>query len=52
MKARRAILKMGKLALVALVADCLSSQRETSVPLSLIVRAAAPRRDAEVVAAL
>ena len=50
MKAKRTILRVGEMALVgALVAGCLSSQRETGAPLSLTARAAAAAEAARVV---
>ena len=50
MNGRQTILRVGELALVgALVAGCLSGQRETAAPLSLTVRAAAAAETARVV---
>ncbi len=50
MKAGRTILRVGEMALVgALVAGCLSSQRETGSPLSFTARAAAAAEAARVV---
>ena len=50
MNGRQTILRVGELALVgALVAGCLSGQRETAAPLSLTVRAAAAAEAARVV---
>ena len=50
MKGRQTILRVGEMALVgALVAGCLSGQREMGAPLSLTVRAAAAAEAARVV---
>ena len=50
MNGRQTILRVGEMALVgALVAGCLSGQRETAAPLSLTVRAAAAAEAARVV---
>ena len=50
MNTRRTILRVGEMAVVgALVAGCLSGQRETAAPLSLTVRAAAAAEAARVV---
>ena len=50
MNGRQTILRVGELALVgALVAGCLSGQRETAAPLSLTVRAATAAETARVV---
>ena len=50
MKSRQTILRVGEITLVgALVAGCLSGQRETGAPLSLTVRAAAAAEAARVV---
>ena len=50
MNGRQTILRVGEMALVgALVAGCLSGQRETAAPLSLTVRAAAAAEVARVV---
>ena len=50
MNGRQTILRVGEMAMVgALVAGCLSGQRETAAPLSLTVRAAAAAEAARVV---